>query len=214
MAALYGMQAPASGMVEQDLGPLRAGYFAQLPYLALHAFNEQPDPIHRGLTLNLDFLCADPGKPVANLPPIPALMPGQTNREMITMVTEGCGRQCHTFYINPLGFAFEHFDGMGRLRTTDNGKPVNTAAAYPFAEGYRSFADAAELMALMADSRQAHACYAKKIAGFALQRDIVHDDVATLDALTQVSMSSGALQDVMLALVRDPAFRVRKGVAP
>jgi len=214
MAAVYGVQAPSSGMVEQDLGPLRAGYFAQLPYLALHAFNDQPDPIHRGLTLNLDFLCADPGKPVANLPPIPPLMPGQTNREMIATLTQGCGQQCHTHYINPLGFAFESFDGMGRLRTTDNGKPVDTAAAYPFAEGYRSFADAAELMKIMADSRQAHACYSKKVAGFALQRDIVRDDLPTLDALAQVSMSGGSLQDVMLALVRDPAFRVRKGGTP
>jgi hypothetical protein len=76
------------------------------------------------------------------------------------------------------------------------------------------FADAAELMALMADSRQAHACYAKKIASFALQRDIVHDDLPTLDALAQVSMAGGSLKDVMLALVRDPAFRVRKGGTP
>ena len=100
-------------------------------------------------------------------------MPGQTNREMITTLTGGCGRQCHTYYINPLGFAFENFDGMGRLRSMDNGKPVDTAAAYPFAEGYKQFADAAELMQIMAGSKQAHACYAKKIAGYALQRDIV-----------------------------------------
>lgn len=214
MAAVYGVPAPASGMEERDLGPLRAGYFSQLPYLALYAFNEQPDPIHRGLTLNLDFLCADPGKPVANLPPIPPLMPNQTNREMIANLTQGCGQQCHTHYINPLGFAFEHFDGMGRLRTTDNGKPVDSASGYPFAEGYKTFADAAELMTIMADSRQAHACYAKKIASFALQRDIVHDDLPTLDALTDVSMSGGSVHEVMLALVRDPAFRTRKGAMP
>ena len=48
MAAVYGIAAPASGLEERDLGPARTGYFAQLPYLALYAFNEQPDPIHRG----------------------------------------------------------------------------------------------------------------------------------------------------------------------
>jgi hypothetical protein len=214
MAAVYGIPAPASGIEERDLGPGRAGYFAQLPYLALYAFNEQPDPIHRGLTLNLDFLCADPGKPVANLPPIPPLMPGQTNREMITMLTGGCGRQCHTFYINPLGFAFENFDGMGRLRSLDNGRPVDTAAAYPFAEGYKPFANAAELMQIMASSKQAHACYAKKIAGYALQRDIVESDLAMLDAMTEVSMTGGSIKQVMLALVADPAFRTRHGGTP
>lgn len=214
MAAIYGVPAPAQGLEERELGPQRAGYFAQLPYLALYAFNEQPDPIHRGLTLNLDFLCADPGDPVANLPPIPPLMPNQTNREMISSLTEGCGMQCHTYYINPLGFAFEHFDGMGRVRTTDNGKPVDTRSAYPFAEGYKEFADSAELMQLMAGSKQAHTCYAKKIASFALQRDIVERDLPTLDAMAAVSMSGGSVKQVMLALVSDPAFRTRQGVAP
>ena len=214
MASVYGVAAPANGIEERDLGVARAGYFAQLPFLALHAFNEQPDPIHRGLTLNLDFLCADPGKPVANLPPIPMLMPGQTNREMITQLTGGCGQSCHTYYINPLGFAFESFDGMGRFRSTDNGRPVDTSSAYPFAEGYKPFADAAQLMQLMAGSKQAHACFAKKIAGYALQRDIVHGDVATLDALTEVSIAGGSIKQVMLALVRDPAFHTRHGATP
>lgn len=214
MAAIYGVPAPAAGMEERDLGPLRAGYFAQLPYLALHAFNEQPDPIHRGLTLNLDFLCADPGDPVANLPPVPPLMPNQTNREMISMLTEGCGYQCHTYYINPLGFAFENFDGMGRLRDTDNGKPINTRAAYPFAEGLKEFGDSAELMQIMAQSKQAHACYSKKIASHALQRDIVESDLPMLDAMTAVSMTGGSLKQVMLALVKDPAFRTRRGATP
>jgi hypothetical protein len=214
MAAIYELPAPASGVEERDLGPARAGYFAQLPYLALYAFNEQPDPIHRGLTLNLDFLCADPGDPLPNLPPVPAVMPGQTNREMIAMLTEGCGQQCHTYYINPLGFAFEHFDGMGRLRAMDNGKPVDTRSAYPFAEGYKEFADSAELMQIMAGSKQAHACFSKKIASHALQRDIVESDLPTLEAMTAVSMAGGSLKQVMVALVEDPAFRTRRGAAP
>jgi hypothetical protein len=214
MAAIYGVPPPAAGLEERDLGSTRKGYFAQLPYLALHAFNEQPDPIHRGLTLNLDFLCADPGDPIPNLPPVPPVMPGQTNRELIAMLTEGCGYQCHTYYINPLGFAFENFDGMGRMRDIDNGKPVNTRAAYPFAEGLKEFADSAELMQVMAESRQAHACYSKKIASHALQRDIVESDLPMLDAMTAVSLSGGSLKQVMLALVRDPAFRTRRGATP
>jgi hypothetical protein len=133
---------------------------------------------------------------------------------MIATLTQGCGQQCHTYYINPLGFAFEHFDGMGRLRTSDNGKPVDTRAAYPFAEGYKEFADSAELMQLMSGSKQAHACYAKKIASFGLQRDIVESDVPTLDAMAAVSMAGGSLKQVMVALVEDPAFRMRRGAAP
>ena len=50
MAPLYGMSAPASGYVEQDLGPQRVGYFSQLPFLTLHGFNGDPDSIHRGVS--------------------------------------------------------------------------------------------------------------------------------------------------------------------
>lgn len=214
MAKVYGVSAPASGLEERELGAGRAGYFTQLPFLALYGFNEQPDPIHRGVILNLEFLCADPGKPAANLPPIPALKPGQTNREMITTLTSGCGGTCHNSYINPIGFAFEGFDGMGRARTTDNGRPVDTKSAYPFAEGYKEFDGAAALMKLMAESKQAHACYAKKIASYALQRDIVRSDQALLDSLTNVSMAGGSLKKVMLELVKAPAFRTRLGATP
>jgi hypothetical protein len=214
MARLYGVPAPASGYALVELGADRRGYFSQLPYLALYAFNEQPDPIHRGLTLNLDFLCADPGKPVANLPPLPAIKPGQTNREMIAMLTEGCGRQCHTYYINPLGFAFENFDGMGALRTLDNGRPVDTAATYPFAEGNKQFSGASELMQLMASSTQAHSCYAKKISGYALQRDIVQTDLPLLGDLARTSQAGGSIKQIILALARHSAFRTRLGAKP
>ena len=40
-----------------------------------------------------------------------------------------CGGGCHDAYINPLGFAFENFDGMGRVRSTDNDKPVDTSSS-------------------------------------------------------------------------------------
>jgi len=101
---------------------------------------------------------------------------------------------------------------MGRERSLDNGKPVDTAAAYPFASGAREFGDAAELMHILADEPQAHQCYAKKLAGYALQRDIVESDRPLLDALaTDLDASTKAL---LLSLVRNPAFRHRTQSAP
>ncbi len=96
MASLYGMTAPASGYVEQDLGAKRVGYFSQLPYLALYGMNAEPSSIQRGVTLNLDVLCATLGPPATVLPAIPALKPGQTNRQRIDKLTAGCGRAATT----------------------------------------------------------------------------------------------------------------------
>src|SRR4029077_9865843 len=159
-----------------------------------------PDSIHRGVSMNLDVLCAKLGPPVANIPPVPPLLPGHTTRQRITTLTSGCGASCHGEQINPLGFAFEHFDGMGQYRDTENGNlPIDSSGTYTFADGARSYSGAAELMRVLASEPQVHACYAKKLASFALQRDVVAADRPLLDALAATSMTSGSIKQVMLA---------------
>jgi hypothetical protein len=207
LAPFYGLQATGSGFVEKDLGPDRPGYFTQLPYLTLHALNAEPDSILRGKDINLGLLCITLGPPAA-VPAIPALEPNQTNRERISKLTEGCGGTCHNSFLNPIGFAFENYDGMGRLRTTDNGKPVDTSGSYPFTEGMKSFAGPSQLMQAMAESSQAHACYSKKLASFMLQRDIVTTDVPLLDTMKE-SSKAGSLRNLIISLVKNPAFRTR-----
>jgi hypothetical protein len=146
------------------------------------------------------------------LPPLPSLRPGQTNRERVESLTGSCP-VCHSGYINPLGFAFEGFDGMGRGRDRDNGAPVDATGSYPFEDGTRQFADARELMRIMADGAQAHTCYAKMLTGYALARDIVAGDRPLLDALATVSRER-SLKEMIISLVRNPAFRLRQEGTP
>lgn len=216
LARFYdGVSAPSSGFRAMDLGPERPGYFTQLPFLILNSINMDPDAIHRGVALNLEILCVDVPPPVmdenADLS-LPPTQPGQTNRERVDTATgEGtCGAGCHSTFINPLGFAFENYDGLGRLRTTDNGKPVDTSASYPFAEGALEFSGAAELMQIIADGQQAHACYAKHLASFYLQRDLNQSDRGLIDSLTATSQGpSSSIKQLLLSLVTDPAFTTR-----
>jgi len=157
-------------------------------------------------------LCADPGVPV-EVPALPPLMAGETNRERIQALTTPCGGACHGTFINPIGFAFESFDGMGRWRDTDNEQPVDASGSYPFNEGTKEFDNAAQLMTFMADSEQAHACYAKKLSGYALQRDIIVDDVGLLGTLKDTSRATNSIKEVILELVANPAFNTRVGGA-
>jgi hypothetical protein len=214
LAPLYGVAAPASGFVERDLGARRVGFFSQIPYLAKNAVNLEAHPIHRGVSINLEVLCADLEPPNPNLPEVPALKPDQTNRERYEGLTMACGGACHNSYINPLGFAFENFDGMGQWRETENGKPINAAGSYPFAEGVKSFTNVSDLMTTIAQGEQAHTCYGKKLAGFALQRDIVAADMPLLSSLKTAGMAAnGSIKQVILELVKNPAFRTRVGGA-
>jgi hypothetical protein len=211
MAGLYGLPAPASGYIEQDLGPDRVGYFSQLPFLTLYGFNYDPDSIHRGVSMNVDVLCAVLGPPAANLPAIPSLGQGETNRERISNLTAPCGGTCHNSMINPLGFAFEHFDGMGQYRDTENGGiPIDSSGSYDLAEGTITYSGAPELMQILAGSHEAHECYAKKMASFALQRDIVAGDAPLVGAMAAASMDEqGSVKRMMLELIKNDAFRTR-----
>lgn len=213
LAALYGVDAPAFGDGLVDFGPERVGFFSQVPYLMLFANDAKSDAIHRGLFINYQVLCAQLPEPNFDLPePTPA-EPGQTDREHIESMTGfgTCGQACHGAYINPLGYAFENFDGMGRYRDQDQGKPVDANSAYPFSNGMLSFNGAKELMDILVSSTEAHSCFAKNIASYGLQRDIVSDDQALLDELATVSMSAqGSMKNVVLELVKAPAFRMRE----
>jgi hypothetical protein len=160
----------------------------------------------------LDTLCLELGPPATVLPSVPALMENQTNRERYDGLTRGCGGSCHNDFINPLGFAFEDFDGIGRARTTDNGRPVDTTGSYPFANGTQSFNGSTELMQQIASGPQAHQCWSKRLASYALERDIVDVERPTVEALATVSQGSGgSLKQVMLALVKSDAFRTHVG---
>lgn len=222
-APLYGVQLPgaggfggfgmqqAQGLQEMDLGPERPGFFTHLPFLVLNSINLVPDPIHRGVELNHSVLCAEIPLPGAVDTTLPSAQVGQTNRARVDGASgEGtCGATCHAPYINPLGFAFENYDGMGRLRDTDNGSPVDTSATYPFTEGNLTFSGAPQLMQYIAEGQQAHACYSKNLASFALQRDLSTADRALLDSLTASSQQGASVKDLLLAVVTSPAFTTR-----
>jgi hypothetical protein len=211
MATLYGLPIKGSGFVEKELGAKRAGYFSQLPYLTLNGINSQSHPIRRGLTLALDVLCSVLGSASPGLPPIPEHHEGQTNRQYVDSLTVGCGVSCHNDLINPLGYAFEHFDGMGQFRDVEpGGLPIDSSGSFTFADGEVHFADNVELMAAMADSQQTHLCYAKKLASYALQRDIVVSDVPLLFDLARVS-DAGSIQQVIVEVVKSDAFRMHGG---
>ena len=63
-------------------------------------------------------------------------------------------------------------------------------------------------MQAMAEGQQAHLCYAKKLASFSLQRDIVESDLALIGALAEVSRGTqGSVKQVLIELVKNDAFR-------
>jgi len=213
LAPFYGVEVSGPELQEVDLGPERPGLFTRLGFLAYNGTLRDPDSIHRGVEINRTMMCASLSPPPGIIPALPTVEPGQTNRERVNAHTGPgtCGAGCHTTIINPIGFAFENFDSMGQLRDTDNGKPVDTSSAYSFDEGLVAFDGAPELMALIAASPRAHACYARHLAEFGLGRDIDEQDKPMIDALQRASvLDRESIKELLMAVVTSSAFGQRR----
>lgn len=138
LAKFYGQQvAPGDGFqpVKMDADQ-RAGVLTHPYLLATFSYTKSTSPIHRGVFVTRNIL----GRMLKPPPMAIAFMddkfdPSFTMREKVTELTSkpAC-MSCHVT-INPLGFSFERFDAVGRVRATDNKKPVDPVSDYVAADG-------------------------------------------------------------------------------
>ncbi|WP_437662615.1 DUF1592 domain-containing protein [Sorangium sp. So ce1182] len=212
LAAVYGVDgefSEAFKQVELD-GAERSGLLTRLGFLAAKATARQPDSIHRGVFVNLRILCAALPPPPDNATGLP---PGEkaTNRERVEAHTgKGtCGEACHGTMINPAGFAFEHYDAIGKYRTTDNGVPVNAADTYYLGGEPRSYADAIEFSRVLAESNEAHACYARRWVEFAQGREVGAKDRELINELGEASHGGASTKELILQIVSSASFLAR-----
>lgn len=215
-APFYGVSATGTALSEVMLDESRPGFLTRLGFLAQNATLQDPDPIHRGVDITRRLLCVTLVPPPGVIPPLPDFVPGQTNRERVQAHTgEGVCGGCHNTLINPVGFAFEGFDAVGKARTTDANKPIDTTGSYDFGGGVVPFKNAAELSALLAESQQAHGCYAANLTEFAFARDVAGGDGAIVTALQNASVADRrSLKDTLLAIVSSKEFTTALGGAP
>ena len=215
LAAIYGIegafdQSFTLASFDPSAQPDRGGMFTQLGFLASHG--GLTGSVHRGVFINHRVLCSELPPPPDALPPIPADS-GMTltSRERIEMHTGPgtCGATCHGTYINPIGFAFESFDGLGQFRTEENGKPIDASATFEFADGPVSYDGAAELNEAMASRLETHDCYTKHWVEYALGRDTAGSDLDLIQALGDSSLGGVSIKALIVELVKSKEFGVR-----
>lgn len=209
-AQFYGISPAPTSLSETELPADRAGFFTQLPYLMYFSRDMQSYGILRGVHLNTEVLCARLPELGMPAPPLPEVE-YTTSREYMEKGTL-CGGTCHSEYINPLGFSMENFDGLGRTRELDNGAAVDTTGAYPFVGGMTHFADAVDLMSIIASNEMAHDCYSRYLASYGLGRTLGELDYDLVSNLAAKSLNDNAsTKELVLALVSSPQFTTREG---
>jgi hypothetical protein len=195
-----------------DLDPTRrSGLLTQAGFLSSYlSVGNEPDIIHRGVFIATRLLCKTlpPPDPRAAGTMI-SDTPGLTNRERVEMTTgKGtCGEVCHGALFNPLGYAFENYDAIGKYRTMDQGKPVIASDSYSFDGQLKTFSNGVELSQRLAESKEAHACYVQNMMSYLHGRDLQTAEQTMVDYYARLSRAGMvSLRDLELALVTSEAF--------
>ena len=147
----------------------RAGVLSH-PYMAsVLSYAAATSPIHRGVFLARSVMGNVLKPPQEAVTPLaPDLHPDLSTRERVALQTSSVACQtCHTM-INPLGFALEEFDPIGRYRTAesrgDMQKPIDASGSYLPREGPQAtFRGARELAATIASSRDAQEAFVQQL---------------------------------------------------
>lgn len=211
-ATFYGLSGTFDeALTRVDLDPSqRAGILTHVGFLSRYGSQTQSDPILRGVHMSLELLCSDLPPPPNGIPPLPAILEGQTNRARVEQSTsvQPCAT-CHETFINPLGFAFENYDAIGKWRDTDNGQAVDASDTYSIDGTDVAYANAVELSSILADSQVLHACYAKKWLEYVLGRPPADEEKETLIEVAETSKNSPSLRALLSSLTTLDTFRAR-----
>lgn len=212
LAPLYGVATPASGWVKTPLpSGLRSGILTQGSFLSTHAHPNQTSPILRGKFVREALLCQLIAPPPANVEIIvPKPQPGATTKERFEQhSTDPACSGCHQM-MDPIGFAFERYDGIGQLRETEQGKAIDDSGELLFTDVDGEFKGPVELGQKLANSEQVRDCVTRMWFRFALKRGEDFDEYSILQTNQRFASADYDLRELMVALTTSHGFRFRK----
>ena len=208
LAAIYDIPAVSDkgvARIELPAGE-RVGLLGQVSFLAMRAHPVSSSPTIRGKYVRQMLLCDHVPNPPAGLnTALPeTTTTAKTMREKLAVhqSVPSCAN-CHKF-IDPIGLGFEHFDGIGRFRTVENGETIDTTGALDDVP----FTDLATLANDVAQSPKYPQCVAQKMYAYAVGRPVTDGEAAQVAALGGAFVDGGLrLKALMRAVATSEGFR-------
>jgi len=108
----------------------RRGLLGQASILTVTSYPNRTSPVERGKWILTNLLGVSPQPPPPNIPPLPesgsdgkvVSLRERMERHRANPVCAGCHRA-----MDPIGFAMENFDGIGRWRAREDGQPIDAS---------------------------------------------------------------------------------------
>ncbi len=216
LAKLYDVenQVPPVGgeqfrMVRFD-DPNRGGLLGQGSILTVTANGIETSPVIRGVWLLENILGTPPSPPPEDVPPIdPDVRGAKSIRDLLVKHRESAScQECHR-KIDPLGFAMENFDPIGRWRSHyDKVVAIDSAGELPSGESFRNLA---ELKKILLQRREFFArMLTERLLAYACGRRLEATDRAAVDKIFRpLAERNYPMRELIEEIVMSAAFQSR-----
>jgi hypothetical protein len=213
--SLYGITGLGATPAVTNLPAERRGILTHPSVLALNSVADASSPVRRGLFVLQSVLCKGvPPRPENLVITQPPQNDAITTRDRWAAHSNNpaCS-YCHRV-LDPVGFAFEDFDAIGRHRTIENNNPVDASGGVP-SVGIpdKTFSGGAALSDAIAERDELRACFSRQWMRFAMGRMEAAGDAPAITPVLNVARANGSIKQALLALVRSDAFRQRARAA-
>jgi hypothetical protein len=195
---------------------LRHGLLGHGSILTVTSYPNRTAPTIRGRFLLENILGTPPPPPPPNVPQLeentshapPRSVRERLERHRSNPTCAACHRN-----MDPLGFALENFDALGRYRTTDGDAPVDPTGMMP--DGRRVSGPASLRQALVARPAQFADTFTEKLLTYALGRGVEYYDRPAVRRIVRDAAAGGyRWSAVILGIVNSLPFRAAVADAP
>jgi len=188
----------------------RAGLMTHGSLMAVNANPDRTSIVKRGKWVLDNLLCTPPPPPppevVGSLPPSGGNL--SVRERMEQHRADPTCFSCHA-QMDPIGFALENFDPLGRYRTADGAAAIDNMGEFP--DG-RRFVGASELASTVSNDRRFRLCVAEKVFIYSLGRHPETFDRCTINRLGLTAIGTDKpISAAIIEMVNSEPFKKQRG---
>ena len=215
LAALYKLPNPGNFKAKEFkqvslAGTERGGVLTQGAILAITANPTRTSIVRRGKFVLESILGIPPPPAPGDVPPLDEKKLRNGNLTLRQQFEEhrkatSCAG-CHAL-LDPIGFALENYDLIGRWRTEDNHKPVDTTGQWIRGQQFKNMKEFREIM--VRDLKDDFVrCLAENLLTYALGRGLEYNDRPAVQEVVRKAAASGyRFQDMIIAVCETVPFQ-------
>lgn len=194
-------------------GTERFGVLTQASILTLTSNPNRTSPVKRGKWVLENILNAPPPPPPPNVPDLeeaPGVeLKGSLRKRMELHRSKADCAVCHN-RMDPIGFGFENYDGIGTWRTMDGKFKIDPSGVLPSGQKFQGPRELVKI--LKARDAEFRRCLAEKLLTYALGRGLeYYDRCAVDDICAVVARNDNRFSSLVLAIVHSEPFQFRRG---